>query len=352
MDFAAIDFETANYKSDSPCQVAVVVVESGQIVAEQSWLIRPRRMYFSSQCIAIHGIQPADVQDQPEWPEIWRQLIPLLDGKTVVAHNASFDLRVLTSTLLLYDLPCIDLDYTCTRLIGRRTWPGMSGYGLKAIANSLGITFQHHDALEDSRTCAKILLQAARKIEVATLDALEDTLALVRGRVRYGNLQGPRSLKRSTNVESGEGPSRNVYGRTGFPDRATRIRQRRSAVETLAKGCETTQPLDGKNVVLQGSLLGLKRDDAINFLVRLGATVQKHINLQTDFLIVGHSQDEPDANTNANSNLNSDVNSKLESEVEKRKADGQPIRTLSQRQLLALIPGGTSMARALAGESR
>jgi DNA polymerase III subunit epsilon len=344
MDFAAIDFETANYKSDSPCQVAVVVVESGRIVEEKCWLIRPKRMYFSSQCIAIHGIQPEDVKDQPEWPEIWAQLSSMLQGRTVVAHNASFDLRVLTSTLLLYDLPCTDLDYTCTRLIGRRTWPGLNSYGLKSIAESLGIKFQHHDALEDSRTCAKILLQAARKIEAATLDSLEDALALVRGRVRYGNLQGPRSLKRSKNAAAGEGPSRNIYGRTGFPERATRIRQRRSAVETLAKGCETAQPLEGKNVVLQGSLLGLERDDAIHFLVRLGATVQKHINLQTDFLIVGHSQDDAPADSCANS--------KLESEVEKRKTEGQPIRTLSQRQLLALIPGGASMARALAGESR
>ena len=37
---------------------------------------------------------------------------------------------------------------------------GRRGYGLKVLASNLGIEFTHHDALEDARTAALIVLQA------------------------------------------------------------------------------------------------------------------------------------------------------------------------------------------------
>ena len=63
MKFLAIDFETADYGTDSACAVGLVRVESGKIVASESHLIRPPRpnLYFSY----LHGITWEDVQDQP-----------------------------------------------------------------------------------------------------------------------------------------------------------------------------------------------------------------------------------------------------------------------------------------------
>jgi DNA polymerase III subunit epsilon len=344
MDFVAIDFETANFRSDSPCQVGIVGVESGQIVLERCWLIRPKNMYFSQQCISIHGILPEHVRDQPEWDVIWSELQPLVAGKPLIAHNASFDLRVLVSTLSLYDLPCPDLDYSCTRLVARRSWPGMGGYGLKVVAESLGFPFRHHDALEDARACARVLLESARQQAAQSLDELEDKLGLVRGRVRYGNCQGPRSLRRSKAKADEIAPSRNVYSRSGFPERAARIRQRRAAVESLAKSCESSRPLQGKSLVLQGSLLGLVREDAVEFLTRLGANVQSHVNMQTDFVVLGHAIDGDESES-------FDARRAV-AEVAERQSEGQPLRQLTQRQLLALVPGGLSMARSLSGDTR
>ncbi len=156
LSFAAIDFETANYQSDSPCQVAVVIVEDGRLVSEHSWLIRPRNLYFSERCVAVHGILPKDVINEPEWDEVWDELWPIIEGRVLIAHNAMFDMAVLNSTLGTYDIACPRIDFQCTRLIARRCWPGRSGYGLKPTADMLGITFKHHVAVEDARTCAEV----------------------------------------------------------------------------------------------------------------------------------------------------------------------------------------------------
>ena len=65
MDFVAIDFETANYRPHSACQLAAVVVQGSRITAEHCWLIRPPRNYFAPRHIAIHGIRASDVEHSP-----------------------------------------------------------------------------------------------------------------------------------------------------------------------------------------------------------------------------------------------------------------------------------------------
>jgi len=45
----------------------------------------------------------------------------------------------------------------------RRSWPekyGKSGYGLKNVASDFGIEFLHHDAGEDARVVAEIVIRA------------------------------------------------------------------------------------------------------------------------------------------------------------------------------------------------
>ena len=48
--------------------------------------------------------------------------------------------------------------------IARAAWPGKYGkkYNLRYIADGLGIEFKHHDAVEDARAVAEIVLQACR----------------------------------------------------------------------------------------------------------------------------------------------------------------------------------------------
>ena len=54
-DFAAIDFETANYDRSSVCSVGVVIVRDGEIVDKFYSLIQPEPNYYnywSLRCMA------------------------------------------------------------------------------------------------------------------------------------------------------------------------------------------------------------------------------------------------------------------------------------------------------------
>lgn len=181
MDFTAIDFETANSGRHSACQLAAVKVRGGQIVDQQCWLIRPRPFHFSPINIRIHGISPDQVAEEPEFGQCWPSIAQHLRGQCLIAHNAPFDINVLLACLRYHQLPIPELTFSCTRLIARQTWTDRPGYGLKPLADWLGVTFRHHDALEDSIACARILLAAAESLGASSMESLEQTLALRRG---------------------------------------------------------------------------------------------------------------------------------------------------------------------------
>jgi len=185
MDFTAIDFETANNGRHSACQLAAVKVRGGKIVDRQCWLIKPRPFYFNPMNIQIHGIHPEAVAKEREFGDCWKSIAPCFDDecddKCLIAHNAPFDIGVLTACLNYHNIPVPNFEFSCTKLVARYAWPGRPSYGLKALASWLGIEFRHHDALEDSIACASILLAAAKSVGASSIKDLESKLAIVRG---------------------------------------------------------------------------------------------------------------------------------------------------------------------------
>ncbi len=336
---AVIDFETANNRSNSACQLGVVRLEDWRIVEEKEWLIRPQRLYFSPQCVRVHGITARDCLTSPEWDRVWEQLLPLIDGCVIIAHNVGFDAAVLQGTCQLYDIAVPQFDLQCTRLIAKRAWPGQTGYGLAAIAERLSIQFQHHNALEDARACAQIAIAAAEKSKAENLEALEEKLGLTRGRIWVDQVRQPRTVRR-TRIESVAEPQARyqpkLFRTDGTPSRSDQIRRTRLRADAILASCEDFRPLDGKHVVLMHTLLGLDRDDSVSFLTKLGAVVQSKMNLQTHYLIMGTSSSTEDENQE---------NSLPVDQVKQRNKEGQPIKILTQRQLLACIPSGLAIAR-------
>lgn len=161
MDFIALDLETATAEPDSPCELGMAVVRDGVLREVRTWLIKPRCWpHFSPWNVAVHGIRPQDVEDAPRWDEIWDEVSAMLHQRTVVAHNAGFDMTVLRSTLASHGLPHPVFQYFCSVTMCRKIWPGHSSYGLKAMCDLHGIRLQHHRAGHDAAATAQLVLRA------------------------------------------------------------------------------------------------------------------------------------------------------------------------------------------------
>ena len=68
INFAAIDFETANGKRTSVCSVGVVIVREGKITNKIYRLIRPRPNYYTQWTTAVHGLTYDDTMEADEFP--------------------------------------------------------------------------------------------------------------------------------------------------------------------------------------------------------------------------------------------------------------------------------------------
>ena len=176
--WVAIDFETSNARPSSACALGVAEVEGLEVVRANAWLIRPPLLRFNPRFVRIHGISAADVRNSPTFHELWPDLVSLIAGRTLVAHNAKFDLRVLAALFEHYEIAASPVRAYCTVDISRRAWPRLSNHRLNTVCNHLDIRLEHHDAESDARAAASIAIRAASHVECPNLMSLPDLLGL------------------------------------------------------------------------------------------------------------------------------------------------------------------------------
>lgn len=180
LDFTAIDFETANSSPSSPCQVGLVRVRDGRVVAQDGWLIRPPAGHdeFQEWNVRIHGIRPEDVTDAATWPDQIDRLYAFAGDDVLVAHNAGFDLNVLRRSCEATGLDAPMYRSLCSLAVARKTYT-LESYRLPVAAAAAGFDdFPHHDALADARACAQIVIDAARCTGASDVDALSKALSV------------------------------------------------------------------------------------------------------------------------------------------------------------------------------
>lgn len=354
---AVLDFETANHQANSACQLGIAIVEPWRIVRQKKWMIRPGRLYFSPRCVAVHGIRPSDVLDAPTWETIWPEVFEWLDGSVLVAHNAGFDANVLMSTCMHYDLAISPMDVQCTRLLAKRGWPKLRSHSLASMAEHLAIEFKHHDALEDAKASAQILIQAASHSGAESLEQLEEQFGLVRGRVWSDRVRHPRTVRRSRIEKADENPTRvepKRFRRDGGPLETDPLRRGRRIADEILTHCKGDLPMQGKHLVLVGTLLGLDREDSAAFLSQLGAKVQTDINMQTHYVIQGNLQETESQDESQQDQAGSlagfaqalaGMTARRQRDIHDRRSEGQSLTLLSQRQLLAMLPLGLQAAQ-------
>lgn len=163
LDFTAIDFETANSSSASACSVGLVKVRDARVVDRASWFIRPPSGHdsFSEWNTRIHGIVAQDVADALLWSDQLPDLVAFADGDHLVAHNAGFDMGVISGACAASYVDVPTFTYACSLQIARRTY-SLDSYRLPLAAMAAGFDdFRHHDALADAEACAAIVVHAA-----------------------------------------------------------------------------------------------------------------------------------------------------------------------------------------------
>ncbi|MDR0961640.1 MAG: 3'-5' exonuclease [Mediterranea sp.] len=157
-DFAAIDFEIANPNHTSVCSVGVVVVRDGIVADSYYSLIHPEPEWYLRRFTQIHGLTDEDTADAPIFPDVWREIEPLIEGLPLVAHNSPFDEGCLKAVFRMYGMDYPDYPFYCTCRASRRVFgKELPNHQLHTVAARCGYNLtNHHHALADAEACAWI----------------------------------------------------------------------------------------------------------------------------------------------------------------------------------------------------
>ncbi|BCW19580.1 exonuclease domain-containing protein [Pseudarthrobacter enclensis] len=283
LDFTAIDFETANGFRGSPCAVGLTKVRGGRIVEEASWLMRPpaNHDHFDFHNVRIHGISAADVAGQPRFGDLFPEIGAFIGDDVLAAHNAAFDLGVIRSALEVSGLPGPAYDYVCTVMLSRRCYSLVSN-SLPFAAEEAGVPLvRHHDAGEDARACAGILIDIARRNGANSLAELYLSLGLAMPRQQaFDPAVDPLSKQSLTALAGGSANGAALVRpfQAGWPEEGINPEPNPDA--------EPGHPLYGQTVVFTGQL-SIARPEAKARSADMGARTESRVTGRTTVLVVG-----------------------------------------------------------------
>jgi len=159
--WVVIDVETSGF---SPNQARVISVAAlaldndGRVEQSVVSLLNPG---VDPGPTHVHGLTAEMLEDQPTFGEIAADLITLLKGRTLVAHNVGFDYGFLAAEAeLAGDVLPVDT-VMCTVELARRLELGLENLRLETLARHWGVTqTRAHDAFDDALVLSRVLIPA------------------------------------------------------------------------------------------------------------------------------------------------------------------------------------------------
>jgi DNA polymerase III subunit epsilon len=163
MNFVAIDVETANADMASICQIGLATFANGELKQEWKTYVDPED-YFDPINVDIHGIDEFTVKGAPNFLALFSTLSSHLTDAVVVCHT-HFDRVAVHQAARRYGIMAPKCTWLDSARVARRAWAQFAwkGYGLHNVCSMLGYEFKHHDALEDAKAAAHILMAAHKE---------------------------------------------------------------------------------------------------------------------------------------------------------------------------------------------
>lgn len=241
--------------------------------------------HFDSRNITIHGITPDDVATAPRFAEVFGEVNAFIGGDALVAHNAAFDLGVIRSASEVSGMAAPAFDYACTVVLSRKNY-SLPSYSLPFVAEAAGVPLRnHHDATEDARACAGIMVDIAGKHGVDSVRGVFEAMKLSMPHADAYNpatdevSKATRSaLERIAEMKDGIANGTARGGRSSWSTEGPNPEPNVHA--------DVAHPLFGQTVVFTGDL-SLGRPEAKLKAAVHGAQCASNVTLKTTVLVVG-----------------------------------------------------------------
>ncbi|MFO0649322.1 MAG: 3'-5' exonuclease [Polyangiales bacterium] len=171
-EYVLIDTETTGFGPAAQLvEVAALHVRDGASVRTYHSLARPS-VSIPWQASQVHGITNAMVRNAPAEAEVAQALRAFIGGLPLVAHNASFDARVLRGAFERAGVALPGAVVWCTLKLSRRFVSEAPSHALGALARHLSLaTTPTHRAMSDALTTQALLAVILDRASARQLNA-------------------------------------------------------------------------------------------------------------------------------------------------------------------------------------
>jgi DNA polymerase-3 subunit epsilon len=162
--WAVIDVETSGFR---PGQARVISIAAlaldadGRVEQSVVSLLNPGVDPGPTQ---VHGLTAAMLEDQPQFADIVDDVVAVLRGRTLVAHNVAFDYSFLAAEAELAGAELPVDSVMCTLELARRLNLGTDNLRLETLAAHWGVIQERpHDAFDDALVLTGVLASALER---------------------------------------------------------------------------------------------------------------------------------------------------------------------------------------------
>lgn len=156
--YAIIDIETTGgkYNEEGITEIAIHKFDGMDIIDSFVSLVNPEKE-IQPFVVNLTGINNKMLRNAPKFYEVAKRIVEITNGCVLVAHNSSFDYRILRTEFrrLGYDF---DIPTLCTVELSKLLIPGLDSYSLGKLCRNIGIPVSdRHRADGDALATVKLL---------------------------------------------------------------------------------------------------------------------------------------------------------------------------------------------------
>lgn len=160
LKFCIFDLETTggNQDKDEIIEIGIALVENFQITNEKNFLLKPK-VKIPEFIQKLTSISNDDVKGCPKIEDVIDEILSMMEGRILIAHNTSFDVPFFNSVLRRLGKEELANKSICTNLMSKYLIPNLLNTNLSYMSNLFKIDHGNaHRALDDARATAKIFL--------------------------------------------------------------------------------------------------------------------------------------------------------------------------------------------------
>jgi DNA polymerase III subunit epsilon len=175
--YAILDIETTGgqFNEEGITEIAIYKFDGHTVVDQFISLVNPE-IPIQPFVVKLTGINNAMLRSAPKFYEVAKRIIEITEGCIVVAHNASFDYRILQTEFRRLGFK-FQKQTLCTVELSKKLLPGHASYSLGKLVRALGIPMaDRHRATGDAMATVKLFkMLLAQDVEKEIMKSLVKT---------------------------------------------------------------------------------------------------------------------------------------------------------------------------------